>query len=108
MAISPDRPEKVREILEKADVDYGLLSDSDLAVASALGVAYRAEGIPDGFKKLLEDASGRDHRLLPVPSVFILDTKGTVEFAYVDPDYKRRIDPDVLLAAAKAAAEARK
>ncbi len=53
----------------------------------------------------IEDASGEKHRWLPVPSVFLLDTDGKVLFHYVNPDYKVRIDGDVLLAAARAYAK---
>jgi len=34
-----------------------------------------------------------------VPSVFLLDTDGKVLFHYVNPDYKVRINGDLLLAA---------
>jgi hypothetical protein len=50
----------------------------------------------------LEAASGEKHHLLPVPSVFIVGREGMIGFTYVNPDYKVRIDSDVLLAAAKA------
>ncbi len=48
----------------------------------------------------LDDSSGEDHHLLPVPAVFILGTDGTIQFQYVNPNYKMRLDADVLLAAA--------
>ncbi len=40
--------------------------------------------------------------MLPVPSIFITSTDGTIKFEYVNPDYKVRIDSGLLLAAAKA------
>lgn len=109
IAISPDRPEKVRAVADERKFDYLLLSDSELKTALALGVAYEVDpGTQkrlEGFGIDLEEASGRGHGMLPVPSVFLVSTDGIVDFAYVDPDYTRRIDPDVLLEAAKAAAE---
>lgn len=107
VAISPDSPEKVREVSTKRGYDYRLLSDSDLKAARAMGVAYQVDG--DTFKLLkqydidIEAASGKTHHLLPVPSVFILDKKGVIQYQYVNPDYKVRLDGDVLLAAAEAA-----
>ena len=109
IAVSPDRPEKIRELTSGGDYAYTLLSDSDLDLAKALGVAYRVDD--ETFKMLkgydldIEDASGKTHHLLPVPSVFILDADGTIEFEYVNPKYQVRIDPGVLLAAAEAAAK---
>lgn len=108
LAVSPDRPEKLRETMEKQDLNYRLLSDSSMAAAKALGLAFR---VPDEtFLKYknsydidLEDASGRTHHLLPVPAALVIDRKGVIRFAYVNPDYKSRVDPGKLLEAAKAA-----
>jgi hypothetical protein len=50
----------------------------------------------------IEEASGQEHHMLPVPAVFMLGgTKGLIEFEYVNPDYRVRMSPDLLLAAAK-------
>ena len=46
------------------------------------------------------------HGVLPVPAVFAIDAKGVIEFSYVNPDYKRRLPADELLAAAKRIAAA--
>ncbi len=53
----------------------------------------------------LEEASGETHHLLPVPSVFLVSEQGRIVFEHVDPNYKVRVDPDVLLAAAEAASD---
>jgi len=110
IALSPDRPEKV-QVTSRAPQkpDYTLLSDAQLDAARAFGVAWQVD--PEMVDLLLEynidieDASGEKHHWLPVPSVFLLDTDGKVLFHYVNPDYKVRIDGDVLLAAARAYAE---
>jgi len=105
--ISPDRPEKIREAMEKTDFEYTLLSDSKLAAAQALGIAFRLDDeMAKLFKRYdidLAEASGETHRMLPVPSVFVLDKEATIHFQYVNPNYKVRIAPSVLLAAAKSA-----
>jgi peroxiredoxin len=46
----------------------------------------------------LEAASGEKHHQLPVPSVYVVDTNDRIRFAYVNPDYKVRLDPQLLLA----------
>ena len=107
--ISPDRPEKIQEFTAKTDYDYTLLSDSDLAAARAMGIAFRVSD--EGFEMLnsydldIEDASGKKHHLLPVPSVFIVNTEGVILFEYVNPDYRVRIDSKTLLAAAEASSK---
>jgi peroxiredoxin len=106
IAVSPDRPEVVKNIQERTDVEYTLLSDSKLQVARAFGVAYQVDD--ETFSTLMsydldiEAASGETHHWLPVPSVFILGTDRKIRFEYVNPEYKVRIDGDVLLAAAAA------
>ncbi len=104
--VSADRPEKISTIDKKSDFDYVLLSDSKLEAAKAFGIAFHLD---DDMLKMftkygidLEEASGETHHGLPVPSVFILDTEGVIRFSYVDPNYKARVDPDLLVAAAKA------
>jgi hypothetical protein len=43
--------------------------------------------------------------VLPVPSVFLIDAAGRVQFSYVHPDYRVRIPAAVVLAAARALAK---
>lgn len=106
LAVSPDRPSKLRETLDKNELTYTLLSDSAMSVSKALGIAYRVdEGLVERYKKNgtdFEEFTGEDHHLLPVPAVFILGTDGTVKFHYINPNYRIRLDPEVLLSAAKA------
>ena len=107
MAISPDRPENLRASVKQNELAYVLLSDSKMTAARAFGVAYKVD---DETLKLLakfdidlEQASGEAHHELPVPSVFLIGSSGKIDFEYVNADYKVRLDPDVLLAAAKSA-----
>lgn len=107
IAISPDRSEKIAESLEKVKMSYTLLSDSSMEAAKAFGIAFevRAPMLKklDSYNIDIEDASGEKHHLLPVPAVFIVGTDGIIDFSYANPDYKTRLTPEVLLAAAKAA-----
>jgi peroxiredoxin len=106
LAISPDRPEKLKLVEEKAKGKYTLLSDAKLEAALALGLAFKVdEDTVDMYKKYgidLEEASGESHGLLPVPAVYVLDKKGKILFEYINPEYQMRIAPEVVLAAAKA------
>lgn len=107
LAISADRPEKLRESIEKKHLNYTLLSDSSMACAQAFGIAFQVdEKTIERYKSYnmdLEEASGLTHHLLPVPAAFIIGTDGIIKFEYLNPNYKVRLDPDVLLAAARAA-----
>jgi peroxiredoxin len=109
LAVSPDKPQKLAESLERHQMTYQLLSDSAMNAAKTFGVAYQVAG--SMVKKYqengidLEEASGENHQLLPVPSVFIIDQKGVVRYAYHNPDYKTRIEVEKLIKQAKRALE---
>ncbi len=107
LAVSADAPAELHKSLQKHGMKYSLLSDSAMTAAQALGIAFRVDDATvEKYKGMgidLEKSSGHTHHLLPVPAVFVLDTKGAIQFSYVNPDYKVRLSPKVLLAAAEAA-----
>lgn len=106
LAISPDRPEKLKATLNENELGYTLLSDSPMKVTKAFGLAFKVDSkTVERYKSLgidLEADSGYDHHLLPAPAVYIINTEGIVRFNYVNPNYRERINGDVLLSAAKA------
>jgi peroxiredoxin len=107
LAVSPDKPQKLAESLEKHELTYELLSDPTMNAAKAFGVAYQVEGstvkkYQENGIDLVEGSDGK-HHLLPVPSVFIIDQKGVVRYAYHNPGYKTRIEVEKLLKQAKKA-----
>lgn len=106
VALSPDRPAKLAAAAEKRpDLDFVLLSDRKSAAARAFGVAFRVDEATrkkyEAYGIDLAEAAGESHYELPVPSVFVV-VDGKIRFTYVDPDYRSRIDPKLLLAAAEA------
>jgi len=103
--ISIDQPEMLYETLQQPDIGYTVLSDAKLNATRAYGLAFR---VPDelvekylGYGIDLEAASGETHHVLPAPATFIIASDGTIRFQYTNPDYKVRLHPDVLLAAAR-------
>ncbi len=94
----------MRETVGKYRIE-GLLSDSKMSAAESFGVAYQVDDAT--LKQLqqygidIEAASGEKHHILPVPAVFLIGTDGQIKFQYVHPDYKIRLDPELLLAAAR-------
>jgi peroxiredoxin len=107
--ISPDKPEYLIESLKdkdlKQDIHYTLLSDPSMQVAQDFGIAFRLDDeTVNKYKKWnidLEKASGHDHHYLPAPSTYLVGKKGIIYFQYTNPNYKVRLDPDLLVAAAK-------
>jgi len=101
IAISTDSPENLSKTMDKQKLTYTLLSDSELSASKQFGIAFVA---PKAYEKtLIEGSNGKNvNKLLPVPSVFILNTKGTIQFEYINPDFKQRISPDLLIGVADA------
>jgi peroxiredoxin len=104
--ISPDSPDKIKETINSHHFSHLFLSDSKAAAAIAFGIAFQVDSETlEMFAEYgidLNAASGENHNILPVPAVFILSSDGTIRFEYVNPAFTERLNPDVLLAAAKA------
>jgi len=107
--ISADRPENLINSLKDKElretINYQLLSDADMSVAKAFGIAYKVDD--ETFNKYksagldLEAASGHKHHLLPAPSTYLVGANGVIQFQYTNPNYKIRLAPSILMAAAE-------
>ncbi len=104
--ISIDKPELLLESLDDPGIGYTVYSDSALNATRAFGLAFRVDDELNqrylSYDIDLEKASGENHHVLPAPATYIIGTDGVINFAYINPDYKVRLHPDVLLAAATA------
>ncbi len=104
-AVSPDKPENVAAVAAEGDFEYALYSDAPADAAKAFGLAFQVDA--ETYEQLLgygidlEAASGRDHHLLPVPAVFLIDRDAKIRFRYFNPDYKQRLSGEELLEAAQ-------
>ena len=91
VAVSPDTPEKLRELREKlkgkgeGEVDYLLLSDPQASVIKRYG--------------LLNEAAAQKNRLLPHPTTYVLDKKGKVTWKFTEVNYKVRPTNEMVLKA---------
>lgn len=100
IAISPDSPENLRGSQEKHKLNYDLYSDANGQLIRDIGIAYQA---PEKYAGLLNKQSGGlNPGLLPVPSVFVVDSESEILFEYINPDYSTRLKADLLLAVLKA------
>lgn len=102
VAISPQRPDGSLSTLEKNALEFDVLSDVGNRVADAYGLVFR---VPDGVlayyrdeKKFdLADVNGPDPYELPIPATFVVGRDGLVALADVDPDYTRRLEPQLAI-----------
>lgn len=104
IAISPDQPTIMKQHRDKTDLRIHTFSDSNLDCAKQFGIVFKVnDQLFNKYKNQygidLEANTGLSHHLLPVPSVFLMDTNGIVKFSYVNVDYKVRLDSKLLLEA---------
>jgi peroxiredoxin len=109
IAVSPDPPAELKKTIQGRQLNYHLLSDYQMNAARLLGLAYYVD---DAMRRDLErygvdlqNLTGQPEWMLPVPAVFLVSADGRIRWEYVNPDYKERVPPEVLLAAARALAE---
>jgi len=113
--LSGDRPELLYASLKREtqdDIDglgYTILSDANVEAARALGIAFKAaESTIAGREANGQDIDGssmKNHGVLPVPAVYVINTDGMVTYSFVEPDYKVRLPAEDLLKAASKVAD---
>ena len=104
--ISIDKPELLLESLADPEIGYTIFSDSSLQATRAFGLAFQvSDELVEKYLTYdidLEKASGESHHVLPAPATYIIGDDGVINFAYINPNYKVRLHPQVLMAAAQA------
>jgi peroxiredoxin len=106
VAISPQSPDQSLSTVEKAALEFAVLSDPGSRVARSIGIAFQqADEVLDAQRKLgldLAQVNAEGSVNLPRPTVLIVDTDRTVRFVDVQPDYTARTEvADILSALAE-------
>ena len=103
VAISPEPPDASLSTAEKNELDFEVLSDVDGSAAKAYKLLFdfseqlKAAYIGMGRDLSAVNADGQWH--LPIPATYVIARDGRVELAYVDPEYRNRLEPSDILAA---------
>jgi len=105
VAISPMREPFLKQMAEKHHLEFDLLRDEGNAVAAKYGLVFR---LPDDLKELyksfgtdLARVNGEDSWTLPIPARLVIDQKGILRHADINPDYTIRPDPAETIALLK-------
>lgn len=82
------------------DIDHGLALALGLTfpISQEMHERYREHGLE------LADIYGDSGLILPIPATFVLDAAGTVRYACVEPDFRIRPEPAVVLKAVRSSA----
>jgi peroxiredoxin len=103
VAISPELPDHSLNTAEDNHLDYTVLSDPGSHFAAALGIRFTlSETLRPFYEKAghaLNDRNGEGSWSLPMPASFIVERGGRIAKAFIEPDYRKRLDPQVAVRA---------
>lgn len=103
VAVSPELPDHSLTTAEKNGLEFAVLSDAGGELADALGIRFT---LSDTVRPYYEKAGhalplrhGDGQWALPIPATFVVAKGGAIAAAFVEPDYRKRLDPrDALMA----------
>ncbi|MDF1618748.1 peroxiredoxin-like family protein [Petrocella sp. FN5] len=97
IAISPQKPDDSLSIIEKHQLSFPVLSDMGLTVSKKYNIVYALpEYLQKAYKTLgldLETLNGDGSWQLPFAATFIINQQGLICYAFIDADYKKRMEP---------------
>ena len=103
VAISPQPPDESLSTIEKAALEFTVLSDPGSRLAERLGIAFeQADDVLAAQRKLgldLTKVNAEGSVRLPRPTVLVVDQDRTVRFVDVQPDYTARTEVADIIAA---------
>ncbi len=109
VGVSTDSVKDIQISTTDKKLSYQLLSDYNSKLSQAFGLAFFAsQPVTDRYlaklkltNPLQKNKAGEERLVLPVPAVYMIDGDGLVHFQYVNPNYKVRLAPELLLKAAE-------
>ena len=109
VAIMPETQAYAEKFKSEANAPFPVLTDLDNGYALSLNLAI---WLGTEIQRLLSyqdmaSFQGNDGWVLPIPATFVVGSDGLVKARFVDPDFRKRMEIDDLIAALKSASEER-
>jgi len=102
IAISPQTPDFSMTTAQKHGLRFPVLSDTGNRVARQFGLVFRVDEslrpIYQAFGIDLKAHNGDESFELPVPATFLISRNGIVLEAFVNTDYRSRLEPETAIA----------
>jgi peroxiredoxin len=105
VAISPQLPDNSLDTANKNALTFDVLSDVRNEVARGYGLVY---SLPEEIRaalrsnnKALPSINGDESWELPVPATYVIASDQHVALAYIEVDYRKRLEPEALLTCLK-------
>lgn len=101
VAISVENPDNSVGVVKKNELDFVVLSDPNLDVARKFGLVYQLSEKTNqqyiGYGIDLAKRNSMEKAELPVSATYVIDSKGNIAYAFLDPDYKKRAEPEKVI-----------
>lgn len=101
VAISVENPDKSSSVATKNELQFTVLIDPRLETARKFGIVYelaketdeqyKSKGLDVAKNNAMETAE------LPLGATFIVKKDGEIVYAFLDTDYKKRAEPEVII-----------
>jgi peroxiredoxin len=107
VAIMPEMQEFAERFKSEADAPFPVLTDLDNGYALSLNLAIWLGTEIQGLLSYQDLSSfhGNEGWVLPIPATFVVGQDGLVKARFVDPDFRKRMEIDDLVAALRRASE---
>ena len=108
VAIIPERQQYATEFKINGRIPFPVLMDMDNGYAMSLNLVF---WMGEEMKEFMRQRPGRDIAkfqgneswMLPIPATFVVGRSGRISARFVDPDYRKRMTIDDLVAALRSA-----
>ena len=101
VAVSPQTPDRSLSVVEKDELEFEVLSDAGNGVARRFGLAF---ALLDYFRERylsrgldIAAYNGDSSYELPVTGTYVIGRDGVIRLAYVDLEYRNRLEPQAIL-----------
>jgi peroxiredoxin len=106
VAVIPDRERYAAIIRAEAEAGFPVLTDMDNGYAMSLNLVF---WVGEEMRTFMSSAGldlveyqGNDSWMIPVPATFVVGRNGRIQARFVDPDYRKRMTIESMLAAFRA------
>jgi peroxiredoxin len=88
-------------VARKNELDFTVLSDPGLTLARKFGIVYQMPKETDELYKSrgldVAKHNEMERAELPPSATYIVNRKGEIVYAYLEPDYKKRAAPETII-----------
>ncbi len=101
VAVSVENPDNSLSVAKKNELGFTVLSDPNLTVARKFGIVYQMPSETDELYKSKGLDVARHNEMekaeLPLSATYVINRKGEIVYAFLEPDYKKRAAPEVII-----------